>query len=261
MRFDRSETGGQQIIAIMEPFNDQTVCPMKTDLMMLCRLGVAPVLAAMVLAGCGSAKPAATLSAATSFSRDSASWQRADHDRASGADVRVSRGAGTRPGRRHRAEARVQGRRRGQGRAAALPDRSRALYCRAEQRDGFAAEGGSQSRVDHRAGRALQGARRRERGQQAGLRQRRRRARAGGCRRCDGQGGGGDGADQPWLHERDVADHRSERSVAGHGGRVRAGERRDAHDDRPADRSRSTWTSRSRASRACNCGATLRPAS
>src|SRR6266404_1386688 len=31
---------------------------MKTDLMMLCRLGVAPVLAAVVLAGCGSAKPA-----------------------------------------------------------------------------------------------------------------------------------------------------------------------------------------------------------
>ena len=31
---------------------------MKTDLMMLCRLGVAPVLAALVLAGCGSAKPA-----------------------------------------------------------------------------------------------------------------------------------------------------------------------------------------------------------
>src|SRR5258705_9290554 len=31
---------------------------MKTDLMMLCRLGVAPALAAMVLGGCGSAKPA-----------------------------------------------------------------------------------------------------------------------------------------------------------------------------------------------------------
>src|SRR5260221_339861 len=33
---------------------------MKTDLMTLCRLGVAPALAAMVLAGCGPAKPAAT---------------------------------------------------------------------------------------------------------------------------------------------------------------------------------------------------------
>jgi membrane fusion protein (multidrug efflux system) len=33
---------------------------MKTDLMMLCRLGVAPALAAMVLAGCGSAKPTVT---------------------------------------------------------------------------------------------------------------------------------------------------------------------------------------------------------
>jgi membrane fusion protein (multidrug efflux system) len=33
---------------------------MKTELMMLCRLGVAAALAAMVLAGCGSAKPAAT---------------------------------------------------------------------------------------------------------------------------------------------------------------------------------------------------------
>ena len=37
--------------------------------------------------------------------------------------------------------------------------------------------------------------------------------------------------------ERGVADHRSQRPVAGHAGRVRAGERRDADDDRPADRS------------------------
>ena len=197
---------------------------------------------------------------AGSLGRYGSSGQRADHDRASGAHLRVPRGAGTRPCRRHRAEARVQGRRRGQGRAAALPDRPRALYRRAEQRDGLAAEGGSQSRVDHGAGRALQGARRRERGQQAGLRQRRRRARAGGCRCCDRQGGGRDGPDQPWLHQRGIADHRSDRSVAGHAGRVRASERRDADGDHSADRSDLRRTSRSRASRVCDCGATSRPA-
>ena len=37
-----------------------------------------------------------------------------------------------------------------------------------------------------------------------------------------------DGADQSRLHERRVADHRSQRPVAGHAGRLRAGERRDA---------------------------------
>src|SRR5256885_9164829 len=40
--------------------NDRTVYDMNPDLMMLCRIGIAPALAAMVLAGCGSAKPATT---------------------------------------------------------------------------------------------------------------------------------------------------------------------------------------------------------
>jgi membrane fusion protein (multidrug efflux system) len=40
--------------------NEQTVHKMKPDLMMLCRIGFAPALAALVLAGCGSAKPATT---------------------------------------------------------------------------------------------------------------------------------------------------------------------------------------------------------
>src|ERR1700681_3727983 len=40
--------------------NDRTVCDMNPDLMTLCRIGIAPALAAMVLAGCGSAKPAPT---------------------------------------------------------------------------------------------------------------------------------------------------------------------------------------------------------
>src|ERR1017187_8131934 len=58
MRFDRREMDGQQITAIMWTSNDQTICHMKTDLMMLCRLVVAAALAAMVVTGCGMAKPA-----------------------------------------------------------------------------------------------------------------------------------------------------------------------------------------------------------
>src|ERR1700676_1734952 len=38
--------------------NDRTVYDMNPDLMTLCQIGIAPALAAMVLAGCGSAKPA-----------------------------------------------------------------------------------------------------------------------------------------------------------------------------------------------------------
>ena len=40
--------------------NDRTVYDMNPDLMMFCRMGIGPALAAMVLAGCGSAKPAPT---------------------------------------------------------------------------------------------------------------------------------------------------------------------------------------------------------
>src|SRR5437899_11623432 len=40
--------------------NDRTVYDMNPDLMILCRIGIAPALAAMVLAACGSAKPATT---------------------------------------------------------------------------------------------------------------------------------------------------------------------------------------------------------
>jgi membrane fusion protein (multidrug efflux system) len=58
MRFDRREMDWQQITAIMRTSNDQTICHMKTDLMMLCRLVVAAALAAMVVTGCGMAKPA-----------------------------------------------------------------------------------------------------------------------------------------------------------------------------------------------------------
>jgi membrane fusion protein (multidrug efflux system) len=44
----------------MTSSNDQMVYRMKTDLMMRCCLVIAPALAAVVLAGCGSAKPATT---------------------------------------------------------------------------------------------------------------------------------------------------------------------------------------------------------
>ena len=88
-----------------------------------------------------------------------------------------------------------------------------------------------------RAGRALQGARRGERGQQAGLRQRRRRARPGGrgCRRR--QGRRRYRADQPRLYGRRLADHRPHRPLASDAGRLRAGERGDAADHRAATRS------------------------
>jgi membrane fusion protein, multidrug efflux system len=53
--------GEQRIITIMaRTSNDRTVHDMNPDLMTLCRIGIAPALAAMVLAGCGSAKPATT---------------------------------------------------------------------------------------------------------------------------------------------------------------------------------------------------------
>jgi hypothetical protein len=126
------------------------------------------------------------VAASGSLRRDRASGQRADHDRPSWTDFRISRGPGPRSRRRHRAEARIQGRQRGQGGAAPLPDRPRALYRRAEQRAGLTAEGGSQSCIDHSASRALQDTGRRQRGQQAGLRQRRGHARASCRRRCDG---------------------------------------------------------------------------
>jgi len=59
--FDRREMGGPRIIPIMAgTSNDRTVYEMTSDLMTLCRIGIAPALAAIVLAGCGSAKPAAT---------------------------------------------------------------------------------------------------------------------------------------------------------------------------------------------------------
>ena len=183
------------------------------------------------------------VAAAASFGRDSASGQRADHDRASGTDVCVSRGAGARPCRRHRAEARVQGRQRRQGGTAALPDRPRALHRRAEQRD------------RHRC-------RRREANLASTTAQAERykvlvaanavskqdydnAVAAQGQAAADvatGKAAVAIGADQPRLHQRGIADHRPQRCVAGHAGCVRAGERRDAHGDRAADRSRSTWT-------------------
>jgi membrane fusion protein (multidrug efflux system) len=53
--------GGPRIIPIMAgTSNDPTVYDMNPDLMTLCRIGIAPALAAIVLAGCGSAKPATT---------------------------------------------------------------------------------------------------------------------------------------------------------------------------------------------------------
>ena len=59
--FDRREMGEPRIIPIMAgTSNDRTVYDMNSDLMTLCRIGIAPALAAIVLAGCGSAKPATT---------------------------------------------------------------------------------------------------------------------------------------------------------------------------------------------------------
>jgi membrane fusion protein, multidrug efflux system len=53
--------GGQRIVStIAAMFNDATVARMKSGLMRAIRVGLAPALAAMVLAGCGIAKPATT---------------------------------------------------------------------------------------------------------------------------------------------------------------------------------------------------------
>jgi membrane fusion protein (multidrug efflux system) len=61
MQFGRGEMGGQRIVStIAAMFNDATVARMKSGLMRAIRVGLAPALAAMVLAGCGIAKPATT---------------------------------------------------------------------------------------------------------------------------------------------------------------------------------------------------------
>jgi membrane fusion protein, multidrug efflux system len=61
MQIGGYETDGQPIVPIMGSMsNDPTVWRMQSDLMKACRMGVAPLLAAMVLTGCGPAKPATT---------------------------------------------------------------------------------------------------------------------------------------------------------------------------------------------------------
>ena len=104
---------GQRIVSMMSLMsNDPTVCSMKSDRIMLCRWVAVPVLAAMVVAGCGVAKPAAAPSQPpASLGRHGASRQRADYNRAAGTHVSVSGGTGSRPGRRNCTHARFQGRR------------------------------------------------------------------------------------------------------------------------------------------------------
>ena len=80
--------------------------------------------------------------------------------------------------RRHRAEAPVHRRQRRQGRSGAVPDRSGAAPGRARQRPGDARARPGEPDAGRGAGRALQAAARSERHQQAGLHQRRRRARS-----------------------------------------------------------------------------------
>ena len=66
---DRREMGRPRIIPIMAgTSNDRTEYDMNSDLMTLCRIGIAPALAAIVLAGCGSAKPATTAAQAPQVS-------------------------------------------------------------------------------------------------------------------------------------------------------------------------------------------------
>src|SRR6202795_488824 len=61
MRFGRHEMSRPRFVGmICYTSNDRTVYAMNPDLMTLCRIGIAPALATMVLAACGSAKPAAT---------------------------------------------------------------------------------------------------------------------------------------------------------------------------------------------------------
>src|SRR6266446_4818649 len=58
---DRREMSEQRLIPIMAgTSNDRTVYDMNPDLLTLYRIAIAPALATMVLAGCGSAKPATT---------------------------------------------------------------------------------------------------------------------------------------------------------------------------------------------------------
>ncbi len=159
------------------------------------------------------------------------------NDRAARAYLAVPGGPGARARGRNCPEAGLHGRERGQRRAASLSNRPRSVPGILRQRDSLAGEGQCQSRVDNRTGRALQGARRRERSEPAGLRQCRRRRRAGGRRRRGGQGSRCDCPDQPGLHERGIADHGPHRYVVGDAGCLRPGKCRNADGDRPADRS------------------------
>src|SRR5205809_5050658 len=60
-RLDRCEMDGQRPIPIMAgTSNDRTGYEMSPNLMMFYRMSIGPALAAMVLTGCGSAKPAPT---------------------------------------------------------------------------------------------------------------------------------------------------------------------------------------------------------
>src|ERR1700736_5502325 len=60
-RFGPCEMSRPRIVGMMgTTSNDRTVYDMNPNLMRLCRIGVAPALAAMVLVGCGSAKPSTT---------------------------------------------------------------------------------------------------------------------------------------------------------------------------------------------------------
>src|ERR1700730_10880280 len=57
-RFGPCEMSRPRIVGIMtQTSNDRTVYDMNPDLMTLCRIGIGPAFAAMVLVGCGSAKP------------------------------------------------------------------------------------------------------------------------------------------------------------------------------------------------------------
>ena len=189
---------------------------MKTDLMMLCRLGVAPALAALVLAGCGSAKPASAspppqVSVVTVHrgsvpittelpGRTSAYLVAQVRARVDGIVLKrdFKEGGDVKAGQRlyqidpapyiaalNSATASLQKAEANLASTTAQAERYKVLVA-----------ANAVSKQDYDNAVAAQG--------------------AGRGRRGDGQGGGGDGADQPWLHERDVADHRSQRSVAGH---------------------------------------------
>ena len=133
------------------------------------------------------------------------------------------RRADPRTGDWHRPEDRLRAGRRRPGEAAALQDRSGAVQGRLRSSHRPAQAGAGQSVQRQGAGRSLRAAGQGQRGQQAGIRQRRGVVPPGrGCRGRR-QGRAGQRLDQPRLHRRDLAHHRTHRQAAGHRGRAGRG--------------------------------------